>query len=146
MSKFRRYFNQFKPMEISNIINSIKSKIVKANDFLRDSPETTDDLKRDYMLLGKLKTSEVVNDLIENNETVICNLKDRDGKIGLKVASIDREDIDSEEYLINLVGGKSHFLYDRFLYNVKWVSKRKEFSLEEHDEYFEKIEVRNDEN
>jgi hypothetical protein len=39
---------------------------------------------------------------------------------------------------------ESHKLHDKFLYNLIYSIKKDEYSLEEQDEYFEKIEAKND--
>jgi hypothetical protein len=40
-------------------------------------------------------------------------------------------------------GGEKHRLDDRFLYNIIYNIKKDEYSLQEQDEYFEKIEASN---
>ena len=144
MSKFRRYINDIKKMEIIKLLKSIKSKVVKSADFLEFTPETTDELRKDYLLLSKSRTCEVVKELLENDLTVICNLNDRDGKIGLEIEEVEN-DIEVEYSTLHLKGGFRHSMYDRFLYNVKYMNKKDHFSLEEHDEYFEKLTVKNNE-
>ena len=145
MSKFKKYINELKKMEIMKLLKSMSSKVVKSTDFANPFfPETTDDLKKDYLLLSKSRTCDVVNQLLKNDLTVICNLNDRDGKIGLEIKEVDNN-IEFEYSTLYLKGGSKHSMYDRFLYNVKYINKKDHFSLEEHDEYFEKLTVKNNE-
>lgn len=143
MSKFRRYITDLKKMELMKMLKSIGSKVVKSSDFVSFEPETTDNLRKDYLLLSKSRTCDVVKNLLENDLTVICNLTDRDGKIGLQISEVD-DNIEFEYSTLYLKGGSQYSLYDRFLYNVKYINKKDHFSLEEHDEYFEKLTVKNE--
>ena len=43
-------------------------------------------------------------------------------------------------------GEEKHKLQDKFLYNLIYSVKKNEYSLQEHDEYFEKLTVGRDEN
>jgi hypothetical protein len=40
--------------------------------------------------------------------------------------------------------GKIKDLHDRYLYNLIYNIKKNQYSLQEHDEYYEKIEAKND--
>ena len=42
-----------------------------------------------------------------------------------------------------MIHNEIHKLHDKFLYNLIYNIKRNEYSLEEQDEYFEKIESKN---
>lgn len=95
---------------------------------------------KDFMMLSKCAVSSKIKDLLELNVTVICNLYDRDGKFGLKVIDL-QIDFELEIVLIVMTGGDEHQLHDKFLYNLIYNTQKKQYSLEVHDEYFEKIEV-----
>jgi len=80
-----------------------------------------------------------VNDLISIGKKVICDLYDRDGKIGLQIVSIN-DDIEGDFSIIKLKGEETFKLQDNFLYNLIYNIKKNEYSLQIQDEYFEKIE------
>lgn len=100
---------------------------------------------KDWMMLSKSATSTKIKELIELNRKVICDLHDRNGKIGLQILNIV-DDIESDFSIIIMKGEEKHKLQDKFLYNLIYSVKKNEYSLQEHDEYFEKLTVERDEN
>ena len=99
---------------------------------------------KDWMMLSKSVTSTKIKELIELNRKVICDLHDRNGKIGLQILNIV-DDIESDFSIIIMKGEEKHKLQDKFLYNLIYSVKKNEYSLQEHDEYFEKLTVGRDE-
>ena len=95
---------------------------------------------KDFMLLSKCSVSQKINELIESKIVIICNLHDRDGKFGLRIVNLE-VDYGTESVLVIMTGGVVHPLEDKFLYNLIYNLQKNQYSLEEHDEYFEKIEV-----
>jgi hypothetical protein len=69
--------------------------------------------------------------LLESNKKVICDLSDRDGKIGLQILKIENKSI-------LMKNNEIHVLQDKFLYNIIYNNKCSQYSLQEQDEYFEK--------
>lgn len=143
MSKFRRYIKELKSMELAKILKSIGSKSTKPSGINYIHIEKSDEVRRDYLLLSKSRTCDIIKEILDNELTVVCNLTDRDGKVGLKISEV-YDDIQFEYSTLLLKDGSRHNLYDRFLYNIKYVNKKDHFSLEEHDEYFEKLTVKNE--
>lgn len=133
-----------KEIEMNRILDKIYKKLnlsVREKKFLDLYNQTSRDDK-DYMYLSKNTTYQKVKSLLDNNKKVICDLHDRDGKIGLPILKIEN-DIESETCRVVMVNIE-HELHDRFLYNLIYNIKRDEYSLQEQDEYFEKIESKND--
>lgn len=95
---------------------------------------------KDWMMLSKSATSTKVKELIELDRKVICDLHDRNGKIGLQILNIV-DDIESDFSTIIMKGEEKHKLQDKFLYNLIYSVKKNQYSLQEHDEYFEKLTV-----
>ena len=95
---------------------------------------------KDWMMLSKSATSTKVKELIELDRKVICDLHDRNGKIGLQILNIV-DDIESDFSIIIMKGEERHKLQDKFLYNLIYSVKKNQYSLQEHDEYFEKLTV-----
>ncbi len=95
---------------------------------------------KDWMMLSKSATSTKVKELIELDYKVICDLHDRNGKIGLQILNIV-DDIESDFSIIIMKGEEKHKLQDKFLYNLIYSVKKNQYSLQEHDEYFEKLTV-----
>lgn len=100
---------------------------------------------KDWMMLSKSATSTKIKELIELDRKVICDLHDRNGKIGLQILNIV-DDIESDFSIIIMKGEEKHKLQDKFLYNLIYSVKKNQYSLQEHDEYFEKLTVGRDEN
>lgn len=95
---------------------------------------------KDYMLLSKNVTCKRVNGLLEDHRPVICNLTDRNGKIGQVIVDIAIE-VGTNKCYVEVIDGNKYYLYDRYLYNIIYKMDNDKYSLEEHDEYYEKIEA-----
>ena len=100
---------------------------------------TTEEVAKDLMFLSKNATSRKVKEILERGKKVICDLHDRDGKIGLEILSIENN-VDSVTCDV-IMRNETHQLHDRFLYNIIYNNIKKEYSLQEQDEYYEKIEA-----
>lgn len=98
---------------------------------------------KDWMFVSRSFVSSKIKDLINLNKKVICDLHDRDGKIGLQILDIV-DDGNGETSTILMKNNEKHKLDDKFLYNLIFNFKKDQYSLIEQDEYYEKIEVRND--
>jgi|AntRauTorcE11897_2_1112592.scaffolds.fasta_scaffold00138_21 cell division protein ZapA (FtsZ GTPase activity inhibitor) len=98
--------------------------------------------EKNYMMLSKNITFYRLKDMLDKKVKIVCNLKDRNGKIGERVLNII-SNIDTS-YDLLLSRNTPCKLEDRFLYNIKYNEKKKYYSLEEHSEYFEKIKINND--
>jgi hypothetical protein len=99
---------------------------------------------RDFMYLSKNTTCERVKDLLDRNKLIICDLHDRDGLIGLPVVSIENNY--DEEFGLIIMKNETHKLSDKFLYNIVYNKKKCNYSLQEQDEYFEKITINDNDN
>lgn len=97
----------------------------------------------DFLLLSKNQTFSKISELIDSGYDIICDLHDRDGKIGLRIIGLDNN-FEEDICLVMLEDDVEHELEDRFLYNLIYNTNKKIYYLEEQDEYFEKISVKND--
>lgn len=93
---------------------------------------------KDYMYLSKLSAHLLISEFLEKGIKVICNLTDREGKIGEEIISLSN-DLDSDFSIVRLKNGKFTKLEDKFLYNINFNTKKNYYSLTIQDEYFEKI-------
>jgi hypothetical protein len=135
-----------KEMEMNRILEKISCKYKLSDrelDFINLYNETSNDDLRDFMMLSKNMTFRKTRYLIDNKKIVICDLSDRDGKIGLPILDITN-DIEKETCMIIMRDGIIHQLHDRYLYNIIYNINKNNYSLQEQDEYFEKIEASND--
>ena len=135
-----------KEIELNRILDKINSKKKlsdKEINFLNLYQETRDEDMKDFMFLSKNSTYCKIQDLLEKNKKVICDLHDRDGKIGLVIIKLEN-DFEEEECTLILKGEEKFTLEDKYLYNLIYNTKKDEYSLQEQDEYFEKIEDDND--
>jgi hypothetical protein len=132
-----------KEIEMNRILEKIYKKIkisTKEKKFLDLYNRTTEEVGKDLMLLSKNATFRKTKELLDKGKKVICDLHDRDGRIGLEILELNN-DIESATCDI-IMKNETHQLHDRFLYNIIYNSKKKQYSLQEQDEYYEKIEAK----
>ena len=135
-----------KEIEISRILEKIckKSKLTEKEKGFLDLYNQTQKMEdKDFMLLSKSVVSTRVKELLDMKKKVICNLHDRDGRIGLPILDVLNDYEDEVSYVL-MNAGLKHQLHDKFLYNLIYNINKNFYSLEEQDEYFEKIEAKND--
>ena len=148
-SKFIKHYilrESIKDIEMNRILDKIyrnKELSDRERRFIDLYYQKLDD--KDYMYLSKNSTFDIISKLLKNNKKVICDLHDRNGKFGLPIISIVN-DFEKESCVIIMKGDEKHELYDRFLYNIIYNNRKDEYSVQEQDEYFEKIPVNGDEN
>jgi len=147
MIKYYLFKKSIKDMELNKIrdkINKRKTLTKREINFLElyQSTVKKEDLK-DFLYLSKNTTFSKILELLENGIKVICNLHDRNGKIGLEITGIENN-FEEDTCTINMRGEEKHQLHDKFLYNLIYSIKKDEYSLQEQDEYFEKIESKNE--
>ena len=146
MIKYYLFKESVKDMELNKIkdkINKRKSLTKREIDFLELYQSTIKVELKDFLYLSKNTTFSKILELLENGIKVICNLHDKNGKFGLEIIKIENN-FEEETCLITMKHEESHKLHDKFLYNLIYSTKKNEYSLEEQDEYFEKIEAKND--
>jgi hypothetical protein len=135
-----------KEIEMNKILDKIskKLKLTEREDrFLQLYNQTKIDDTKDFMLISKNIVYKKIKDFLSKKKIVICDLKDRDGKIGEPILDVNN-DIESDTCQIVMKSGKIKDLHDRYLYNLIYNIKKNQYSLQEHDEYYEKIEAKND--
>lgn len=151
---WKNFINEFKMDESAKerYLNIILDKIKDGKEpterekrFLDNYENSKDKWISDYMMMDKQMTFEKITDILDRGKKIVCNLNDRDGKIGLEIDTITN-DYSIGETIMTMKNGEEHQLKDNYLYNILYVFKTDEFSLEAHDEYFEKIPVHNDDN
>jgi hypothetical protein len=142
LKKTLKYYilgESLKEIEANRILDKISKKgflSPREERFLELYNHQSDD--KDFMYLSKNTTYERVNKLIRSGKLVICDLHDRDGKIGLEIIDIKNKHID-DDCTIFMKGNETCILQDRFLYNLVYNQKYNRYSLQEQDEYFEKV-------
>ena len=147
-SKIKYYLlgESIKEIEMNRILDKISKKLnlsTREKKFLYLYNYTKNEDNRDFMLLSKNMVVKKITDLLKKDKTIICDLTDRDGRIGLKIEDINNN-IENDFCRIVMKNGTTHNIYDRYLYNIIYNIKRDQYSLQEHDEYYEKIEANND--
>ena len=138
--------SSIKEDEMNRILEKIskKEKISeKEANFLNLYQVTNDDDLRDFVYLSKNTAFTKITQLLEKGKKVICDLYDKDGKIGVEITGISNQ-FETERCVLKLKNGEEFFLYDKFLYNIIYNIKKDDYSLQAQDEYFEKIEAKND--
>lgn len=144
--KYYLFKESVKEMELNKILDKVSKKKSLSDreiKFLNLYQETNDDDLKDFLYLSKNSTFKKITELLEIGKKVICDLHDRNGKIGLQIIGAENN-FEEERCILNLKGGESHNLHDKFLYNLIYNLKKDEYSLQEQDEYFEKIESKNE--
>jgi hypothetical protein len=149
ISKLFKYYvlgESIKEIEMNRILDKISKKVrltKREKEFLDLYNQTSKNEDRDYMMLSKNSASKKVKELLEKDKKIICDLHDRNGKFGLQIIDIT-DDFESEESLIIMKSDEKHKMHDKFLYNIIYNVKKNQYSLEEQDEYFEKLNVSNE--
>jgi hypothetical protein len=146
-NNFISKFNEsIKQNRLDDILDKISKKIKLSkveNEFLSKYNDIKDEDIMDYKMLSKEMTFEKISTILERNVKIICNLTDRWGKIGEEIISI-YNNFEDDKSIVGLKGGANVELKDNFLYNITYSHKKDEYSLESHDEYYEKIPVKDE--
>jgi hypothetical protein len=149
LKKTLKYYilgESLKEIEANRILDKIskkKSLSDREKRFLELYNHKSEETPKDHMYLSKNTTFERVRNLLDTGKSVICDLSDRNGKIGLQILSI--ENVHSEDdCTIFMKGDETYKLQDRFLYNIIYNQKLNKYSLQEQGEYYEKIEQSNE--
>lgn len=129
--------------EMSKKYNIFVVKI--KNKFMNYKIEFLKSYNKDYLYLSKNATFNKIVELLEINKIIICNLHDKNGKIGLSIIEVQNDFVEDDCKII-MKHDEIYKLQDKFLYNLIYNINSDEFSLEEQDEYFEKITIENNEN
>ena len=149
LKKTLKYYilgESLKEIEANRILDKIskkKSLSDREKRFLELYNHKTEEAPKDHMYLSKNTTCERVRTLIDSGKSVICDLHDRDGKIGLPIIDINNTHTD-DDCIILMRGNETYKLQDRFLYNLIYIQKSNRYSLQEQGEYYEKINHGND--
>jgi hypothetical protein len=142
---FRYYFfgESIKEIEMNRILEKIskKTKLSEREKNFLELYNFSNDDDKDLMYLSKNTTFKKIKDFISRGKKVICDLHDRDGKIGLEIKDATNN-IEEEDCIIILKDNTTHKLHDKFLYNLIYNVKKNHYSLQEQDEYYEKIEAK----
>jgi len=148
---FKNFLNfklteSLKEIELNKILDKISKNLKissKEEEFLGKYNSIEDKDVQDYKMLTLYSTFDILDGLINNNKKVICNIEDRNGKIGIQIISI-YNDYENEICILKLKNGEKIDLKDNYLYNIIYNFKNDIYSLESEDEFFEKIPVKND--
>jgi hypothetical protein len=133
-------------MELNKILDKVsnrKSLTVRERNFLELYKTTREEDMKDFLYISKNSAFKKISELLEIGKKVICDLHDRNGKIGLEITGIENN-FEEDTCTITMKGEEKHQLHDKFLYNLIYSIKKDEYSLQEQDEYFEKIESKNE--
>lgn len=123
--------------KISNGLKLSKSE----QDFLDNYTEKTDEDIMDFKMLSKESTFKKISDLLNLNKKIICNLYDKNGKIGLEILSIEN-DYQKEVTILHLEKSEDIILKDNHLYNITYQLKNDEYSLETDGEFHEPLLIK----
>jgi len=146
---FRKFITKIEESLKDKQLNRILDKLIKGDisprerKFLDNYDERSDKDIMDFHMLDKLSTFNKITSIIEQNKKIICNLTDRNGKLGIEIQTITNN-YRQQETIMFLANGEEVILKDNYLYNIIYNFQKDTYSLEEHEEYFEKIPVSSD--
>lgn len=149
IKKLIKYYllgESIKEIEMNRILDKISAgkKLTKKEiNFLNLYQHTREENMKDFMYLSKNSTFSKIEDLLSSGKKIICDLHDRDGRFGLAIVKVEN-DFEDDDCVIFMKGGETHRLEDKYLYNIIYNQKKDEYSLQEQDEYYEKIEAGSD--
>ncbi len=132
-------------MELNKILDKVlkKKTLTERERVFIELYNSTQEVMKNYLYLSKNSAFKKITEILENGVKIICDLHDRNGKIGLEITSAENN-FEQETCTLSLKGGEKHNLHDKFLYNLIYNTKKKQYSIEEQDEYFEKININNE--
>ena len=145
--KFLKYLNinesSFKETRLNQILDKMNKglKISKREEkFLNRYDKTTDEDFKDYKMMTKESTFTKIIELLELNIKVVCDLVDRNGKISLPITSI-YNNYELGKTFMTLSNEEEIELRDNFFYELNYNFDKDYYSLEEVDEFYEKIPI-----
>jgi len=150
VKNLRRIFSSFKlpenlkEIELNSILEKIsKRKSINSNEknFLETFESIQDDDLKNFSLLSRQTATEKINDIINKNKTIICELEDRDGKIGQSIIDTSN-DYENELTILKFKNKQVFKMKDNFLYNINYNLKKNIYTLEKSDEFYEKISTK----
>ena len=144
--KYYLFNESVKEMELNKILDKVsnrKSLTARERNFLELYKTTREEDMKDFLYISKNSAFKKISELLEIGKKVICDLHDRNGKIGLNITGIENN-FEEDTCIITMKGDEKHQLHDKFLYNLIYSIKKDQYSLQEQDEYFEKIESKNE--
>jgi hypothetical protein len=144
--KYYLFNESVKEMELNKILDKVsnrKSLTTRERNFLELYKTTREEDMKDFLYISKNSAFKKISELLEIGKKVICDLHDRNGKIGLDITGIENN-FEEDTCIITMKGDEKHQLHDKFLYNLIYSIKKDQYSLQEQDEYFEKIESKNE--
>lgn len=144
--KYYLFNESVKEMELNKILDKVsnrKSLTARERNFLELYKTTREEDMKDFLYISKNSAFKKISELLEIGKKVICDLHDRNGKIGFEITGIENN-FEEDTCTITMKGGEKHQLHDKFLYNLIYSIKKDQYSLQEQDEYFEKIESKNE--
>jgi len=109
--------------------------------FLETFESVKDDDLKSFSLLSRQTATEKINDIINQNKTIICELEDRDGKIGQSIIDT-KNDYENEITILKFKNQQVFKMKDNFLYNINYNLKKNIYTLEKSDEFYEKISAK----
>lgn len=128
-------------IELDKILDKISSNISLSKleqNFLNNFNSDFD--IKEYAYLSKNRTFIEIGNLLRSKNVVICDLKDRNGKISLPILRTDNK-FNENKCILYLEKNKKALLKDSFLYNIFYNQKKGTYHLTEQDEYFEKVRI-----
>jgi hypothetical protein len=144
--KYYLFNESVKEMELNKILDKVsnrKSLTARERNFLELYKTTREEDMKDFLYISKNSAFKKISELLEIGKKVICDLHDRNGKIGLEITGIENN-FEEDTCIITMKGEEKHQLHDKFLYNLIYSIKKDQYSLQEQDEYFEKIESKDE--
>jgi len=148
ISKYYKVGESIKDNYLNQILDKISDgdKITKREKKFLDSFDKRKDKDiMDYRMLDRQMAFDKISTILKSGKKVICNLTDKNGEINLEIKEI-MDNYKIGETIMEFSNGEKMTLKDNFLYNIIYNFNKDTHSLEEQEEFFEKIPVRTDEN
>ncbi len=145
--KWVKYIREsVKQDELDRILDKIYRK-EKLNDiekkFLDKFDKTSEEDYQDFRFLTKNDAYNHIKNIMDKGRKIVCDLRDRDGKIGVEIKKI-KNDFENDICKLKLANNEIVVLKDNFLYDILYNPKNDTYVLQEQDEYYEKIPVKDE--
>jgi len=138
--------DRIKNMELDFVLDKIKqNKKLSQHElnFLCEFDSIPEIDHTDFSHLSKNQVFEKITYYLSKSKKVICDIKDKNGKINDEIVLISN-DFENDHCLLRLKHGETCKLTDNYFYKITYIFEKNIYSLEVQDEFYEKIKISNE--
>lgn len=135
-----------KDLELNSVLDKIRNKQKLSEyelQFLCEFDSIPEIDHTNFSHLSKNQVFDKLTYLLSKSKKIICDLKDKDGKINEEIIKISN-DFENDYCVLILKNNLSCKLFDNYFYKITYNFSKNFYTLEVQDEFYEKINVENE--